>query len=178
MALNPTIFKFRIALSDLNRQYFGSLNLTLAQHPSETTERMMARLLAYCLNDRDNLEFCKGLSNPEEPDLWAKNLNDGIELWIDVGEPMVDRIKKASRQAKEVKIYSFNSKSDTWWSQNEPQLRQLSAEYFQFPWDQIQALSKLVKRTMDISMTLSENSIYVSTDDGDCELVCLALQAR
>lgn len=177
MALTPTIYKFRINLSDLNRQHYDALNLTLAQHPSETTERMMVRLLAYCLNAQEGLEFCKGLSNPEEPDLWAKDLNDAITLWIDVGEPVVDRVKKATRQAKAVKVYSFNSKSDTWWNQNQNPLKQLPAEYYQFPWEQVQALAALVTRTMDISMTLSENSLYITTDDGDCEVTCRALSA-
>ena len=175
LALKPTIFKYRISLSDLNRQYYDSLNLTLAQHHSETTERMMMRVLAYCLNVRDNLEFCKGVSNPEEADLWARDLNDNIELWIDVGEPAVDRIKKATRLAKELKVYSFNNKSDTWWLQGQEFFKQLPAEFFQFEWQQIQALAKLVTRTMEWSITISENSIYVSSEEGDCEVKCLAL---
>jgi uncharacterized protein YaeQ len=35
-------------------------------------------------------------------------------MWIDLGEPSPDRIKKASRIAKEVKVYSFNRKSSHW----------------------------------------------------------------
>ncbi|AEG31347.1 YaeQ family protein [Thiomicrospira cyclica] len=50
MALKPTIYKFTIALSDMNRHIFQTLNVTLAQHPSENIERMMMRVLAYCLN--------------------------------------------------------------------------------------------------------------------------------
>ena len=50
MALKPTIFKFNIALTDVDQQQYLDLNLTVAQHPSETAERMMARVLAYCLN--------------------------------------------------------------------------------------------------------------------------------
>ena len=40
MAIKPTIYKFKISLSDLNRDYYTALNLTVAQHPSETVERM------------------------------------------------------------------------------------------------------------------------------------------
>ena len=60
MALKPTIYKFKIALADLNRQYYDTLNLTVAQHPSETLERMMARMLAFCLNAQESLAFTKG----------------------------------------------------------------------------------------------------------------------
>jgi uncharacterized protein YaeQ len=115
------------------------------------------------------------VSNPEEADLWARDLNDNIELWIDVGEPAVDRIKKATRLAKELKVYSFNNKSDTWWLQGQEFFKQLPAEFFQFEWQQIQALAKLVTRTMEWSITISENSIYVSSEEGDCEVKCLAL---
>jgi uncharacterized protein YaeQ len=175
MALKPTIYKARIALSDLDRNLYESLNLTIALHPSETLERMVARILAYCLNAQDNLIFCKGLSDAVEADLWARNLNDAIELWIDVGEPAAERIKKASRLAKAVKVYSFNSKSDTWWTQGQEEFTQLKAQWFQFPWPQVQALAATVNKTMDWSMTISENSIFVSTENGDVEVSLKAL---
>ncbi len=175
MALKPTIYKARIALSDLDRNLYESLNLTIALHPSETLERMVARILAYCLNAQDNLIFCKGLSDADEADLWARNINDAIELWIDVGEPAAERIKKASRLAKAVKVYSFNSKSDTWWTQGQEEFTQLKAQWFQFPWPQVQALAATVNKTMDWSMTISENSIFVSTENGDVEVSLKAL---
>ncbi len=175
MALKPTIYKARIALSDLDRNLYESRNLTIALHPSETLERMVARILAYCLNAQDNLIFCKGLSDADEADLWARNLNDAIELWIDVGEPAAERIKKASRLAKAVKVYSFNSKSDTWWTQGQEEFTQLKAQWFQFPWPQVQALAATVNKTMDWSMTISENSIFVSTENGDVEVSLKAL---
>ena len=50
MALKPTIHKASIALADLDRNHYDSLELTIAQHPSETTERMFVRMLAYCIN--------------------------------------------------------------------------------------------------------------------------------
>ncbi|MCK5724990.1 MAG: YaeQ family protein, partial [Gammaproteobacteria bacterium] len=84
MAIKPTIYKFRISLSDLNRDYFDTLNLTLAQHPSETIERMMVRVLAYCINAQEHLAFTKGLSEISEPDIWARSLDEQTLLWIDV----------------------------------------------------------------------------------------------
>jgi len=80
LALKPTIHKFNVSLSDLDRDYYESLNLTVAQHPSETIERMMVRLLAYCINAHARLQFTKGLSDTEEPDLWVKSLDDQVEL--------------------------------------------------------------------------------------------------
>jgi len=44
MALPFTIFKATLQISDIDRQYYGEHQLTLARHPSETDERMMVRL--------------------------------------------------------------------------------------------------------------------------------------
>ncbi len=47
MALKATIYKAAVNVADLDRNQFLDANLTLAQHPSETQERMMLRLLAW-----------------------------------------------------------------------------------------------------------------------------------
>jgi len=178
MALKPTIFKMNINLSDLNHDRYESIQLTVAQHPSETAQRMMARVLAYCLNVQEFLTFTKGLSVADDPDIWAKNFADECLLWIDIGEPAFDRIKKASRQAKETKIYSFNSKSDVWWQQSQANFAQLPIDVYQFEYTQIQALAKLVQRTMDLSITISGDTLYVAADLGECEIICRELQTH
>ena len=176
MAIKPTIYKLKISLSDLNRNYYDTLNLTMAQHPSETVERMMVRVLAYCINAQEHLAFAKGMNDVDEPDIWARTLDDQLILWIDVGEPAVDRIKKASRLAQAVKIYSFNSKSDVWWDQAQEKISQLKASIYRFDWLNIQALAALVQRTMKISVTITGDSAYVATELGECEVNWLVLQ--
>jgi len=177
VAIKPTIYKFRISLSDINRNYYDTLNLTLAQHPSETIERMMVRVLVYCINAQEDLEFTKGLSAIEEPDIWVRTLDDQISLWIDVGEPASDRVKKATRLSREVKVYSFNSKSDVWWDQGQAKLKQLDVSVARFKWQEIQALAALVTRTMDISVTITGESAYVATEQGECEVSWETLQS-
>lgn len=176
MALKPTIYKLRIALSDLDRDYYDTLNLTIAQHPSETLERMMVRVLAFCINAQEQLAFTKGISAVEEPDIWARTLDDQISLWIDVGEPATDRIKKATRLASTVKVYSFNSKSDVWWQQGRIKFNKLKASFYQFQWENIQTMAALVQRTMDISVTITGDSAYVAAELGECEVPWLSLQ--
>ena len=177
MALKPTIYKFRIALTDLNRDYYDSLNLTVALHPSENLPRMMARILAYCLNASPELMFTKGLSTTEEPDIWIKELDDHISLWIDIGEPEPERIKKATRLADKVIIYSFNTKSDTWWKQNQGKLGALKASIIRFDTKAVEMLASYVSRTMDLSVMLSGQSAYVSSESGDCEVTWQELKA-
>lgn len=170
MALKPTIFKFRIALTDMNREHYDSLALTIAKHPSETHQRMVARVLAYCLNAAPDLSFTKGLSTVEEPDIWLKSLDEQIKLWIDIGEPDPERVKKSTRLAKKVLIYSFNSKSSVWWTQNSTKLNLLEASIYQFDHQGIDTLANLVTRTMDISVMLTGNSAYISTENGESEV--------
>lgn len=176
MAIKPTIYKLKIALSDLNRDVYDSISLTLARHPSETMERMMVRVLAYCLNSSEQLVFCKGLSDTEEPDLWAHSLDGSLQLWIDVGEPSVDRIKKSSRVAEQVQVYSFNHKASTWWKQNQGQLSSLSVSIYRFDWEQVRTLASISDRGMEFSLTLSGDSLYVASELGECELFIETLQ--
>ncbi|MBV1919073.1 MAG: YaeQ family protein [Pseudomonadales bacterium] len=176
MALKPTIFKCNISVSDLNRDYYDTLQITVAQHPSETLERMMARVLAYCINADEYLVFTKGLSSVDEPDIWLKSLDGQLSLWIDMGEPDPERIKKATRLAREVRVYSFNSKSDVWWSQGKGKFAALEASFFQFQWKEIQALAALVTRTMDMSVTITGDSAYIAMESGECEVSWTELQ--
>jgi len=176
VAIKPTIYKLKISLSDLNRNYYDTLNLTLALHPSETLERMMVRVLAYCINAQEHLVFAKGMNADDEPDIWAHTLDDQIALWIEVGEPAVDRIKKSSRLAREVKVYCFNTKSDVWWDQAQAKIKQLKASVFRFQWQGIQALAAMVQRTMEISVTITGDSAYVATEQGESEVSWEVLQ--
>jgi len=170
VALKPTIYKFNIALSDLDRNFYDTIDLTLALHPSETIQRMMARVVAFCINAQESLKFTKGLSEIEEPDIWLRTLDDQIALWIDVGEPDVERIKKATHKATSVKVYSFNSKSNVWWEQSKAKFARIAASIYRFQWDEIQAFSAMLERTMALSMTIADDSVYITSGDGQCEI--------
>lgn len=177
MALKPTIYKFKINISDLNRHVYEAVDFTLAQHPSETHERMMTRVLAYCLNLEEFLTFTKGLSDLEEPDLWAKTLDGQIKLWIDIGEPSEDRIKKSASLSDETKVYSFNSKSDVWWEKGQAKFSKINAQITRFHWPDIQALAQLVDRTMNLSVTITGESAFIAAEKGECEVHWESLQA-
>lgn len=176
MALKPTIYKFGITLANIDENLYDTLNLTIARHPSESNERMMARVLAFCMNAQEGLSFTKGLSAVEEPDIWARTLDGRLSLWIDMGEPTADRIKKATRLCPEVKVYSFNFKSQGWWTKNQDAFNGLKASVFRFQWTGIQVLAEMVTRTMDLSVTISDNIVYISGKNGDCEVSWTQLQ--
>jgi len=94
MALSAKICKAELNVIDIDRHYYQQHSLTMAQHPSETDERLMVRLLAFALNASESLSFTKGLSTDDEPDLWQKSLSNEIEVWIELGLPSEKRLKK------------------------------------------------------------------------------------
>ena len=68
MALKATIYKADLQITNMDRHYYQSHALTLARHPSENEERMMVRLLAFCIHANENLLFTGGLSTENEPE--------------------------------------------------------------------------------------------------------------
>lgn len=62
MALKATIYKATVNIADMDRHFYHDATLTLAQHPSETEQRMMLRLLAWICHADERLVFTKGLS--------------------------------------------------------------------------------------------------------------------
>ena len=125
MAVKSTIFKANVYFSDMDRHLYQHLKLTLARHPSETNERMMARLIAYLFHVDEHLSFTKGLSNDDEPDLWKKNLHNDIVLWIELGTPSFERLRKACHKAKHVIVYTYNESTNTWWNRHSKKLNTL-----------------------------------------------------
>jgi uncharacterized protein YaeQ len=105
MAQAATIYQMRVALTDMHRAVFESLSLRVARHASEDEERMVARVLAYCLLYQEGIEFGRGVSDVDEPALWLRDpAGDRVLHWIDVGHPAADRIHRASKLAEKVTI--------------------------------------------------------------------------
>ncbi|MBC7842941.1 MAG: YaeQ family protein [Gemmatimonadaceae bacterium] len=106
MALTAIIYNFAIELADVDRGVYESLALKLAQHPSETDERLLTRVLAYCLEYTDGIAFSKGgISDPDEPAITVRDLTGALKVWIEVGAPDAARLHKASKAAPRVAVY-------------------------------------------------------------------------
>ena len=116
MAVKATVFRAELQVSDMDRHYYATHALTLARHPSETDERLMVRLLAFALFADERLEFGRGLSSDDEPDLWRRSRSGEIELWIDLGQPDESRIRKACGRSDQVVVVTYGGRaSDIWW---------------------------------------------------------------
>jgi uncharacterized protein YaeQ len=168
VALKATIFKAEVQVSDLDRGHFGTHALTIARHPSETDERMMVRLLAFALNASDALDFGRGLSAEDEPDLVQRDLTGAIELWIDVGLPDARELRKAAGRAREVKVYTYGGRSAAlWWEQNRADLQRLAnLTVVDIPEDAVAALESMAERTMRFDCTIQEGALYFSGEAG------------
>jgi uncharacterized protein YaeQ len=162
MALKPTIYKAQIELADSDRNCFEELSLTLARHPSETLERMAARLLAYCLNCTRGLEFTRGISTADEPDVWEHSDHGEIAHWIEVGQPEAARLRKACGRARRVSVYAFAKSADTWWKLNGESITALPRlRVWQFDWHEIQAAAALLERTVQLNISVVGGTLYV-----------------
>lgn len=113
MALTSTIYQFEIDLTDSDRHVYESLSLRVAKHPSESDEYLVARLLAYCLEYCDGIAFSSGVSDADEPTLFARDLTGALTLWVEIGLPDAARLHKASKSAPRVAMYTH--KDPTQW---------------------------------------------------------------
>jgi uncharacterized protein YaeQ len=167
MAIKATIFKAQLNIADMDRHYYGDHTLTIARHPSENDERMMVRLLAFALNASDTLAFTRGISSDDEPDLWQKNLNGEIELWIELGQPDEKRIRKACARAAQVIIYTYQPRSAAiWWQQLQGKLERFdNLRLVHLPDDCAAQLALLAARTMQLQCTIQDGAVWFSSGE-------------
>ncbi|WP_318391057.1 YaeQ family protein [Enterobacter sp.] len=172
MALKATIYKAAVNVADLDRNRFLDATLTMARHPSETQERMMLRLLAWIKYADERLQFSRGLSAEDEPEAWLHNDHMGIDLWIELGLPDERRVKKACTQAKEVALFTYNSRAaQIWWQQNQNKLASYSnLSIWYLDDEQLEKLSAFATRTMSLQATIQEGAIWLSAADDNLEI--------
>ncbi|WP_298830323.1 YaeQ family protein [uncultured Piscinibacter sp.] len=183
MALKATIFKARVQLADMDRGLYADHALTLARHPSETDERMLMRVLAFALNvpadDREGtLEFGKGLSDTDEPDLWHRDLTGRIRHWIDVGQPDDKRLLRAAGRADRVSVYAYAASTPIWWGGIANKLaRAANIEVWQVDAAQSQALAALARRTMQLQVSVQDGTAWVGDGEQSVEITPQRLNA-
>ena len=178
MALNATIFKADLTVTDMDRSYYATHALVLARHPSETDERMMTRLLAFALNADESLAFGKGLSAEDEADLWHKDLPGAIRLWIIVGLPDEKLVRKACGRAAQVRLYTYGRNAAKWWQDNGSALtRPDNLTVIELPPAATQDMAKLAQRTMQLQCTVQDGTVWLTDGARTVEIVPVMLNA-
>ncbi|MEY2854079.1 MAG: hypothetical protein RL030_1211 [Pseudomonadota bacterium] len=163
MALGATIYTFDIEISDVDRNVYTTLNLRVAQHPSESQDYLVTRVLAYCLEYAEGIGFSAGLSNPDEPAIFVRDLTGALQAWVDIGLPEPDRLHRASKAAPRVAVYAH--KDTTQWLTRLAEAKihraeRLDVVAFDRTW--IADIVARLDRRMKMSLARTESEIYLS----------------
>jgi len=171
MALKPTLYKVELQLVDTDRDVYDSCNFTLSQHPSETQARMMVRLMVYALNFHSDLQFTKGLSTQDEPDIWEISPSLEIEKWIEVGQASPERMRKGISRSPKVMLYAYGSETDVWWQKSEAAFKALPhIEVYKFEHRQIEKLVGLVSKKMQLTISIADGELYINAADKELSI--------
>jgi uncharacterized protein YaeQ len=167
MALKSTVYKVALTVADIDRDHYADYNLTVARHPSETDERLMVRIVVFALHAHERLEFGKGVSSAEEPDLWRKDLTGVIEEWIELGQPDEKAVKRACGRSGSVAVYAYGGGAMPWWkgvSEELERMKNLSVRKLEL--GDSGALAAFADRTFGLQATIQDGQVLLSNDDG------------
>ncbi len=178
MALKATIYKADLQVVDMDRNYYADHALTIARHPSETDERMMARVLAYALYAQEGIAFTKGLFDVDEPEVWVRNMAGEITLWIELGQPDEARIRRACSRAEQVVVLCYSSSCDLWWKPLAGKLTRLAnLTVLNLPVATSQALAALAARSMRLQCMVQDGEIWFNGETENVPVKLVPLQS-
>lgn len=166
MALTSTIYNFTIELADVDRGVYESLDLRVAMHPSESAEYMVTRVLAYCLEFTEGIEFTAGLSNGEEPAIVVRDLTGCITVWIEIGMPDADRLHRASKAAERVALYTHRDIRNVLSQLDGRRIhRAADIPIYAFERPFIEELASLLDRRVTMSLSVTEKHLYLDVGE-------------
>jgi len=166
LALSSTIFTFQIDLADADRGVYEALSLRIARHPSESDEFLIARVLAYCLEYTDGIEFSRGLCDADEAPIAVRDLTGSIQAWIDVGTPSAERLHRASKAVPRVAVYVH--KDPTQWLEGLAAAkihRAAALELKTLDRPLIAAFAARLDRRMSFALAVAGGELFVSLAD-------------
>jgi uncharacterized protein YaeQ len=184
MAIKATVYKATLQIADMDRGLYADHTLTLAVQPSETAERLMARVLAFALqvpasDQAGALLSAKGMADADEPDWWLHDLTGQLMHWLEVGQPADDRriTRACGRAAQRVTLYAYAASTPTWWAGMQNKWARLNnLAVWQIPAEQSQALAAMAERSMQLQFTVQDGAVWVSNGSTTVEVSPLALQ--
>ncbi|WP_166865741.1 MULTISPECIES: YaeQ family protein [unclassified Salinibacterium] len=162
MAAGATIRTFEVQLADVDRGVYEQLSLRVAQHPSETDLYLLTRVLAYCLEYEEGIEFSGGISSTDEPAVLVRDLTGRVTAWIEVGAPDAGRLHTGSKLADRAAVYTHRDPQkvvDAWAGKPVHRAEQIPVRSFD-PGFIDDAASGLERRN-DLTVSLSEQHLYL-----------------
>ena len=167
MAQKATIYKVELSVSDMDRNYYETHNLTVAKHPSETNERLMVRILSFALNAHEKLEFSKGISSDDEPDIWQKSLSGELDLWVTLGLPSEKIVRQSCGKSNKVIIYCYGGRTaEMWWEKIQNSTTRFeNLQVINFLEKDTSELEKQASRSMRLQINIQDGDVMVGVDD-------------
>jgi uncharacterized protein YaeQ len=182
MAIKATVYKAAVQIADMDRGLYADHQLTLALQPSETAERLMARVLAFVLqvpadDHQGGLVHAKGITDADEPDLWQHDLTGQLLHWVEVGLPDDRRLARACGRAGRVTLYAYASSTPVWWAALQGKVARLNnLAVWHVPAEQSQALAAMAERSMQLQFTVQDGAIWVGNGKLSVEVQPQALK--
>ncbi len=171
MALGSTMYVFTVELADADRGIYETLEIRAAQHPSEAPEYLLTRVLAYCLEYCEGISFAKGgVSDRDEPTLYARDLTGALTLWVEIGVPAAERLHQAAKAAPRVAVYCHKDARQLEKLRESAIHRAADIDIVVVPREFLDALLQGLDRRMKLSLTVSEGHWYAAVGDAavDC----------
>ena len=166
MALTATIYNFDIDLSDNDRGVYETVAIRAAQHPSESDEYLVARVLAYLIEFEEGITFSRGVSEPEEPTISVRDLTGKILSWIEIGTPDSARLHKASKAAPRVAVYCHKEGAQWLKGLAAAGLHRADAiELYAIDRTLIAQLVARLDRRMAFGVSITDRELYVAIGD-------------
>ena len=167
MANPSTLYRFRLDVSDVDRGFYEKLDFRVAMHPSETSDYLITRVLAYALNFESGLEFSAGLSTSDEPAIGLRGKNGAIVKWIEIGNPSARKLHKAAKAAKVVRVYTYKNPENLKREMEGESIHRASEiEVFSLRGDFLAELSQCLKRDNAWGVIHTDGELVVTVGEG------------
>jgi len=162
MALTATVYNISIELADIDRSVYETLDLRVAQQPSETMEYMLTRVLAYCLEYGEGIELTQGVASGDEPAVLIRDLTGKVTAWIEVGMPDAERLHRGSKLAGRAAVYTHREPRQLL-SQLAGKKIHRGAEIPIYAFDKsfIDQFVALIEKRTRVSLSVTERQLYV-----------------
>jgi uncharacterized protein YaeQ len=167
VALTATLYSFDIDLAHVDRGVYEALTFRVAQHPSESPDFLLARVLAYCLEYTEGIQFSPGgLSDPDEPALSIRDATGALRVWIEIGLPEASRLHKAAKAAPRVVVYTHKDPARLVRQlEGERMHREEALEIYAIDRELLGAWSARLTRRMVCGLTVSDGRIYLTVGE-------------
>jgi uncharacterized protein YaeQ len=162
VALTATLYNFDTELADIDRGVYQTLALRLARQPSETSEFMLTRFLAYCLEYTEGIEFTEGVAAGEDPAVLVRDMTGRITAWIEVGMPDASRLHRGSKLAGRAAVYTHRNVAKVLDGLNGKQVhRAQEIPVYEFGKGFVEEVAAVLQRREKLSVSVTERQLYL-----------------